>query len=172
MNHILLRRCLVVALLTLLLVCCTPDRILTAHAQDTDFPVFTQGTDGVIAEQIQAWLDQWGYSLAIDGKYGPKTVQAVRSFQASHGLQVDGAVGDSTWGKLIIPLGRGSRGPAITALQKYLHAFFPRSSLAVDGVYGPQTEAAVQAFQHEVNQTADGIAGIHTWHALILTELD
>ncbi|MEQ9498695.1 MAG: peptidoglycan-binding domain-containing protein [Deltaproteobacteria bacterium] len=38
--------------------------------------------------------------LAKDGYYGPKTEARVRAFQAEHGLQVDGIVGDETQAKL------------------------------------------------------------------------
>jgi Putative peptidoglycan binding domain len=161
MKYIILRGYLVVVLLPLLFVFCTISPTLTARAQAANFPIFEQGSNGPVVGQIQAWLNQWGYPLAIDEKYGPKTDQAVRSFQANHGLQVDGAVGELTWEKLIMPLGRGSRGPAVSALQKYLHSFFSRSSLAIDGVYGPQThdmrnelsETFLPVFRGSVNST-------------------
>lgn len=46
------------------------------------------------------WL-QWelnaaGYNLEIDGKYGPKTLAAVKDYQKKHGLVVDGRVGPAT----------------------------------------------------------------------------
>jgi len=172
MKHIVLRIRLLGALLTLtmLLVFCAPIHAPSVRAQAVTFPIFAQGSQGPIVEQIQAWLNQWGDHLLLDGKYGPKTAQAVRSFQASHGLQVDGVVGDLTWRKLIIPLGRGSHGPAVAALQKDLR-IFSSHALVVDGVYGPQTEAAVKVVQRETNQTVDGIAGPNTWYVLILPEL-
>jgi chitosanase len=39
--------------------------------------------------------------VEIDGKFGQKTDQAVRSFQAAHGLNVDGKVGPATRQKLL-----------------------------------------------------------------------
>lgn len=41
-----------------------------------------------------------GRDLAIDGKYGAKTRQAVMSFQRRNHLTVDGKVGQQTWSKL------------------------------------------------------------------------
>ena len=36
----------------------------------------------------------------IDGKMGPRTVQAIKNFQEANGLEVDGVVGKGTWEKL------------------------------------------------------------------------
>ena len=40
------------------------------------------------------------YTGAIDGKMGPLTEQAIRSFQSAHNLKVDGKVGPLTWTEL------------------------------------------------------------------------
>ena len=41
--------------------------------------------------------------------------------------------------------------------------------LAVDGIFGPATDAAVRAFQQQEGLAADGIVGPATWPALIIT---
>jgi peptidoglycan hydrolase-like protein with peptidoglycan-binding domain len=41
-------------------------------------------------------------------------------------------------------------------------------NLAVDGIFGAQTEAAVRAFQSSRGLAVDGIAGPQTWPALIV----
>lgn len=40
-------------------------------------------------------------------------------------------------------------------------------TIAVDGVYGPESEAVCRKFQAEVGVTADGVVGPDTWHAAV-----
>ena len=42
-------------------------------------------------------------------------------------------------------------------------------SVTVDGIFGPDTDAAVRAFQQQKNLAVDGIVGPNTWSALIVT---
>ena len=60
----------------------------------------------------------------------------------------------------------GNQGHPIRALQFLLRAH--GLNLAVDGMFGPATEAAVKAFQTGKGMTADGIVTPQTWSALII----
>ena len=60
----------------------------------------------------------------------------------------------------------GNQGHPIRALQFLLRAH--SHNLAVDGMFGPATEAAVKAFQTGKGMTADGIVTPQTWSALII----
>ena len=58
--------------------------------------VLRRGAKGAEVRQVQAALVALGYSTSVDGKFGPATAQAVKSFQASSGLTDDGVVGPAT----------------------------------------------------------------------------
>ncbi|WP_051717440.1 GH25 family lysozyme [Streptomyces megasporus] len=59
------------------------------------------GATGSAVKAVQTQLNSKGYSLAVDGSFGPATLSAVKSFQSSKGLAVDGSVGPMTWQALI-----------------------------------------------------------------------
>jgi hypothetical protein len=42
-------------------------------------------------------------------------------------------------------------------------------TVTVDGIFGPNTDAAVRAFQQQKGLAVDGIVGPNTWSALIIT---
>ena len=62
----------------------------------------SQGNNGDAVKAVQFLLaKKYGYSLEVDGIFGPLTVEAVKSFQSKQGLTADGIVGPLTWQKLI-----------------------------------------------------------------------
>jgi murein L,D-transpeptidase YcbB/YkuD len=102
--------------------------------------------------------------VSQDGIWGPQTENAVRSFQSSHGLQVDGIVGQQTWSTMNQTpsqptIQQGSQGPAVVTLQQHL-------GIPADGIFGLQTKTAVINFQKNHGLIADGIVGPQTWRAL------
>ncbi|MGP1375524.1 MAG: peptidoglycan-binding domain-containing protein [Almyronema sp.] len=63
-------------------------------------------------------------------------------------------------------LRQGMYGPAVARLQQRLQALGFYSG-AIDGIFGPATERAVQQAQRQYQLTADGIVGSATWSALL-----
>lgn len=59
------------------------------------------GASSNAVRALQGALNARGASLAVDGAFGSKTLAAVRSFQSSRGLAVDGVVGPVTWAHLL-----------------------------------------------------------------------
>jgi peptidoglycan hydrolase-like protein with peptidoglycan-binding domain len=63
--------------------------------------------------------------------------------------------------------GKGDQQHPVQTLQHLLRA--RGHTVAVDGIFGPQTDAAVRAFQQQKSLAVDGIVGPLTWSALIIT---
>jgi peptidoglycan hydrolase-like protein with peptidoglycan-binding domain len=135
------------------------------------WPLVVQGNTGERVAAIQYLLNQQiGAGLATDGIFGPATATAVRNFQARFGLPVDGKVGNQTWPRLIVQVQRGNSGPAVSGVQHNLRFSYGFTSLAVDGIFGPMTQPAVQGFQARFHIGVDGIVGPVTWNTLVVNE--
>lgn len=65
-----------------------------------EIEVLRAGDEGPWVDSLQAYLNSFGASLAQDGRFGPKTEEAVKRFQAENQLVQDGVAGVKTWGKL------------------------------------------------------------------------
>jgi hypothetical protein len=65
---------------------------------------YAKGSSGRKVKLIQEWLCLNGVNIATDGDFGPATDYAVRAFQKSAGLAVDGIVGDGTFARLVLPM--------------------------------------------------------------------
>jgi peptidoglycan hydrolase-like protein with peptidoglycan-binding domain len=137
------------------------------HPTATTWPVVKQGAKGERVRTIQSLLDQRGARIVVDGEFGRSTTAAVKAFQRSRGLVVDGHVGPATWQKLVVTIRRGSRGAAVRALQHQLRFELGYRSVAVDGLFGQATQTAVKNFQAKRKLDADGIVGPATWKALV-----
>lgn len=57
---------------------------------------------GSDVSKIQEALNSLGYSVDVDGYFGPGTRSAVKSFQSSEGLRSTGQVNQKTWDVLVI----------------------------------------------------------------------
>ncbi len=71
--------------------------------------------DDVVAD-LQRALNKAGATLAVDGQFGPATERAVKRFQRSRGIGVDGAVGPETMAQLS-PVTASTRATTATTTQ-------------------------------------------------------
>jgi peptidoglycan hydrolase-like protein with peptidoglycan-binding domain len=109
----------------------------------------------------------------IDGRYGPRTTQAVERFQSARRLTIDGVMGARSFAALdatprsgLAP-GTGFQQPSrqVRVLQRHLtHLGFRPGP--IDGRYGPRTTQAVERFQSARRLTVNGIVGASTLRAL------
>ena len=119
----------------------------------------------VVSRSLAARLSRKNVSSKHGGKGGHK-----RSGKGKAGHKRSGKGSHKRGGRAAQALGsgmlrRGSRGPRVTSLQMDLSVFggYP---IAVDGIFGPETDGAVRAFQADENLVADGIVGPLTSAAL------
>lgn len=61
-----------------------------------------QGNKGTQVRVLQWLLNENGFDAGkVDGSFGPNTLKAVKAYQESKGLSVDGVVGKNTWASLL-----------------------------------------------------------------------
>ena len=128
------------------------------------------GSVGPEVEDVQRRLGALGLVCSEDpGVFDQATEGAVRTFQQRRGLTADGIVGRETWQALVgASFQLGDRmlyvthpmmhGDDIRDLQRRLNRLGFDCGYD-DGLYGPQTVAAVREFQLNTGLAVDGIAG-------------
>lgn len=107
------------------------------------------------------------YQEAANGVYTGKIGQDTVNAPAGTGTQTakNPAAGDSPQNHATVS--RGSTGADVTALQAYLiYLGYHCGDKGADGVFGTDTRAAVRAFQADYGLAVDGVAGEKTWAAL------
>lgn len=147
------------------------------HAQD-GLPL-ARGATGPEVGDLQRRLAVAGFAAPADeaGVFGPATEHAVQAFQTDRGLHVDGVCGPQTWSALVeagwrlgdrfLYLRRPMlRGDDVADLQSRLGALGFHHG-RIDGIFGPDSEAAVREFQRNSALVADGIFGTDTAEALL-----
>ena len=135
------------------------------------------GATGEDVKRVQRALARqllWNPFGPITGIYDTTLESSVKMFQGDNGLPATGTVDVATWAKLPAykeaspTLGNGDTGPVVAWLQQALKGqdvliqFTPYAG-AIDGIFGPLTEAAVRALQTWSGATADGIVSDNTW---------
>jgi|KBSMisStandDraft_5_1062788.scaffolds.fasta_scaffold74573_8 peptidoglycan hydrolase-like protein with peptidoglycan-binding domain len=66
------------------------------------------GDRGAEVKEVQTILAGFGYTVTVDGVYGTQTTKAVRSWQKSNGLLVDGIAGPVTLASLRTAIRKGN----------------------------------------------------------------
>ena len=137
-----------------------------------------RGDKGGDVKAMQENLIKLGYSCGkygADGDFGGDTDKAVRSFQKTNGLVVDGKYGEKSKAKvneLLTKLATQSatinKIDTVKEVQNWANSNY-RSGLVVDGIYGSATKKAlVKILQTEINKmynaklVVDGIWGAKT----------
>lgn len=116
-------------------------------------------------------LSQWGsQDLA---KQGLNSIDILRRYYGQDiELVVDAPIQDIERSWPGYALREGSSGPEVQVVQTELNRIgqnypaIPKIT-PVDGVFGPQTTAAVRRFQEIFGLTADGVVGKATWYKLV-----
>ncbi len=134
--------------------------------------IFETSTGAAVAD-VQLRLRALGHEIGDpEGTFGPSTRTAVQLFQQGRHLTADGIVGTETWtalldaswqpGDRLLYLTRPwLRGDDVMALQRALSRLgFDTGQ--TDGIHGPDTDAALRDFQHNIGLPVDGIAGRRT----------
>jgi N-acetylmuramoyl-L-alanine amidase len=140
-------------------------------------PIALRST-GPHVEDVQRLLSGVGFAPTGDepGVFGPSTERSVRGLQQRHGLPADGIVDHETWQVLVAASYRLGdrllfrtrpmlRGEDVRDLQLRLSRLGFDPGIA-DGVFGPDTERALLAFQTEVGLVVDGIVGAESLEQL------
>ena len=142
------------------------------------FPTLKRGdeNDDVVGLQQQLATAGFALALAANGSFDASTAAAVADFQASRGLSVDGICGPHTWAALQEAqwsLGDRNlylsqpmlRGDDVAELQLRLGALGFDAG-RVDGIFGPDTAAAVKEFQLNAGLVGDAVGNAATMDAL------
>ncbi len=160
-----------------------------------DAPVLGVGATGPEVRAWQIAMNNWldvvapdeEFRLVVDGDYGLLTDSVTRRFQFAQHLPIDGLVGPVTRAAYLSApelveasatpvahapfLAPGDRGDDVARWQMDLTRWLTATGawsppLGIDGIYGPETEAATRLFQTAQGVTADGLAGPETRAAL------
>lgn len=115
-------------------------------------------------------LSQWGsQNLA---QQGFNSTQILRSYYGDVETVLNAPIRGYTTSYPGTPIRQGSTGPYVVIIQTSLNRIsqnypaIPKIP-AVDGIFGPRTEASVRAFQRIFDLTPDGVVGPSTWYALV-----
>lgn len=141
--------------------------------------VLKRGSAGPEVERLQDELIDLGYmtraqKLSGVGKFGPITETALKHFQADNHLPASGsfdALSQASIRQINEGVAEGTRGNVVEGLQDRLVAVGLMTVTQVNsgrGIFGPQTNAALKAFQLQHGMTPTGILNDETYKGLLL----
>lgn len=158
-------------------------KTIQASLRRAGYPVTIDGYFGPGTNRaVRAFQDDNG--LRVDGLVGPRTWRALNASLHLTGTDADGSglidpdessyeptAPAPAWRRCsryvvasAYPLNRCDKGPAVRVAQLFLAELY--APLTIDGLFGPNTEAAVRNYQTEFGLTVDGLVGPRTWRAL------
>ena len=150
---------------------------------EVTYPLILLGSKGTAVRLLQEKLLAKGYRLpkfGADGIFGQETFEAVKQLQRDAHIDIDGKVGEQTWGVLnssfVKPNGpaypgylvrKGNINDDVRQVQSKLVALgYSIGRCGIDGFFGNDTEEAVKQFQRDYGIKDDGIIGPITWAKL------
>lgn len=127
---------------------------------------------GAAVADLQRRLADLGFEPAVEGIFEQRTSSALEAFQAIRGLVVTGTCDDATWaavleagfglGDRVLYLARPMlRGDDVADLQRQLGGLGFDAG-RIDGILGPDTDAALREFQRHSGLRPDGVCGPST----------
>ena len=144
-------------------------------------PLLRRGDSGTEVTDVRERLARLGLmptgGLSPDAEFDEDLEQAVRTFQQSRGIPVDGVVGPQTFrhleearwalGDRVLAFTAGHliAGDDVLDLQQRLTRMGFDCGRP-DGIFGPLTDASLREFQRNVGVESDGIFGFTTYWAL------
>lgn len=149
-------------------------RTLQTRLKDSGF--LSGSVDGIFGPQTaNAVRDlQRQANITVDGVFGPQTLRQLdnnikkngnSSSGSNSGSNNNGSSNSGSSDSSSDVLKEGSRGSNVTELQNMLRALGHLNGRA-DGIFGPQTKAALVKFQKDWDLVSDGIATTSTWNKL------
>src|SRR5699024_10452789 len=122
------------------------------------------GDHGELIRHLQLKLKKLGYYTdEVDGVYGLYTEQAVRQFQSSETISINGVIDEGTFNTLLNSEKKeafnkineelnaitfGDTGEAVVKVQEILY-FYGYYRASIDGIYGPLTDSAIKQIVDE-----------------------
>lgn len=148
---------------------CSTGPLVTVDTEFTKYKstVLKGGSSGSAVRLAQSNLP----GVTVDGRYGPRTISAVKTFQNRWDLYVSGRVNRGVWNQMerlqyplikyrtTTVLRKGMSGQAVKDAQRALR-------LTQDGRFGSGTEAAVKRVQGKYKLAQTGVIRSLTWAAL------